>query len=61
LDGPDPNPIIGGLSCIPLKKEYGARLLRPFLSIVEIHAMGLGATIALKGLYLRPWLLRSVV
>ena len=61
LEGPDPKPIIGGLSCMPLKKEYGARLLRPSLSIVEIHAIGLGATIALNGLYFRPWSLTSVV
>ncbi|MDA9788798.1 hypothetical protein N9B75_04135 [Amylibacter sp.] len=46
---------------MPLKKEYGARLLRPSLSIVEIHAIGLGATIALNGLYFRPWSLTSVV
>src|SRR6476620_12393365 len=49
------NITIGGLSVMPLKNEYGARLISPFVLMEVIQPIGRGATIALNGLYGRPW------
>src|SRR5690606_38208605 len=48
------NATMGGRELTRLKKLYGAKLLRPLSSIVEIHPIGRGATMALIGSHGRP-------
>ena len=42
---PIPTTIVGGLAETALKKENGARLCTPFDDLVDMKAIGLGATI----------------